>query len=351
MDLPEMLKELVWRVAYFRRNIESWTLLAESFKPSTTNEERDLRIKYNTLKVLMELKAFYESASSLTPMAMINAYTWNDTNPLNPSWSHVSNGDAGFSLMKPPYWPAKNMALSSTFEKKPNRPLYNPNLRISTGLKTPINDTLIRTGVSTTKEDALRIQASNPFNFASNSSTSLDGVPAAENINQDIEMVIESAKMIMNSYGAPYTTTRGEDCTRWLFNSRNTAMKAIALIVQECPWFIQTLNYFNFFNNAVTDTIASIKPTEDYTQIYGHFESADDSIADSPRHLLTPLWSTQSNTVSSKQINELSNKGIFQIQYYDSDGLIPENSAPQDLLLIYCNNTYEANSFATNKPA
>ena len=325
VELPQSLKELLWRVAYFRRNQRSWKLLTDSFKPSTTYYTLDETIKNNTLKVLEEMMAFYESASTLDPVF----------------WKATTN--AGFFLHKPPYWPAANVAMRSGSTIK--HPVYNSSLRINTGLQTALDATKIKNGVVTTKKDALRMQAGNPFNHTTNAAQ--NGVPAAENISQDIQMMIESAKMILTSYGTPYTTERGEDCTRWLFNTRNLAMKAIALITQECPWFIQAINNFNFFNDGVVSCIGRLKPAGDYTQIYGHLESADDSAVESPRHLLTPLWSTKANIDSSLQLSSLATQGTLQIRYFNTDGA---GGTPQNLLSIYCNDTYEANSFATNYP-
>lgn len=323
MEFPQSLRELLWRVAYFRRNQRTWDVLIKSFKPSTTHYDLDETIKNNTKKVLEELLAFYESASTLDPIL------WKST--VGPK----------FFLQKPSYWPAANVALNSNSANK--HPVYDTNLRIESGLQTPLDASAIKNGVSTTKKNALRMQAGNPFDFTSDETK--NGVPAAENLTQDIQMMIESAKMILTSYGSPYTTERGEECSRWLFNSRNTAMKAIALIVQECPWIIQAINSFNFFTADIINNIGSLKPAGDYTQIYGHFESSDDSKVDSPRHLLTPLWSTKAN-INSSQLSSLETQGTFQIRYFNSEGNPGE---PQDLLSIYCNDTYEANSFATNK--
>ncbi len=352
MDLPESLKELRWRLGYFRRNMPSWRVLTKSFKPATTNQSEDLEIKNNTLAVLDQLETFYESAATL--------------NPTNPNALQALL----FELKKAPFWPSENEVLeipnNSSQNQGSNEPAvdatrvkhpvyfrkdendiqvysgFHRDLQVNTGLPTLADDTMMRDGVNVLKKDALRMQAADPFTD-----------PAAENNIQDIEKCLEAADMIFNSYGSPYTTTRGEQCSRWLFNSRNTAMKAIALVVQECPWLIQAINNFNFFNELVIGAINQMKPN---TQLFGHLESPDQTDAepyfhthslytiDSPRNLLTPLWSDQSN-MFNKPLNELEIQGIFNIQYINLSGSAGD---PQDLLAIYSNDTYEENAFGTN---
>lgn len=325
MEFPQTLKELLWRVAYFRRNQSTWTLLTKSFKPSTTNYTTDVQIKNRTMNVLEKLKAFYESASILHPIPF------------------GSNAGPKFYLQPVSNWPAVDTPVSANSSIK--HPIYtvlgNPDIdqSISTGIQTKIDSTQ-----TAAMKNALRMQAGDPFHHVSNPTTANpDGVSAAENLSQDIQMITETAKMILTSYGAPYTTERGEDCTRWLFNSRNTAMKAIALIVQECPWLIQAINKFDFFNSEIVDIISDLIPDG---QIYGHFESPDNAAVDSPRHLLKPLWDTKAN-INSLNLTALAVQGTFQIKYISDSGIASEH--PQDLLAIYCNDTYETNSFATNK--
>lgn len=321
MDLPQTLKELLWRVAYFRRNESSWRLLTKSFKPSTTNMEVDAGIKSNTIKALNELMAFYESASTIDPILL------------------KSVEDPKFVLKKTPYWPSVDTPVSNGSSIK--HPVYDHSMSSSQGLPTVLDDAVIKqgavikTGLPLSASDALRVQAKDPFtNYA------------AENIVQDIDKMVESAKMVFNSYGLPYTTVRGEDCSRWLFNSRNMAMKAVALVVQECPWLIQAINKFAFFNEYIISQIASIKPSGDYTHLYGHLESADDTLEDSPRHLLTPLWSINAN-IADVPLSQLQTKGRFEIVYYNTNGTA---GTAQNLLNIYSNDTYEPNAFDTNNP-
>lgn len=321
MDLPETLKELRWRLGYFRRNHASWSLLNDSFKPSSTDETLDASIKANTTKVIRELKAFYESASTLDPLLYNKA-----------------KGNILFGVKRPGFWPSVNVTLPSDVNKGANlqakHPVYDASKMISSGLPTAIDGSAISSSVSDLKKNALRVQAANPF-----------ANPAAENNVQDIEKCIEAVKMVFNSYGSPYTTTKGEDCYRWLFNSRNTAMKAIALAIQESPWIIQIINNFAFFTQNVIDAIASLKPGAGaYAQLYGHIETQDDSQADSPRNHFTPLWSTDANIVA-KPLNQLSSRGTFDIRYINTSGTA---GTPQNLLTIYSNDTYETNNFATN---
>ena len=315
MNPPETLKELLWRITYFRRNEPSWRELTLSFKPSTTNFSADETIKNNTIDTLNALKAFYESASMLDPKL------------LNSNTSH-------YYLRKPAYWPAKNVVTKSPL-KSPM--VYDSAQQINTGLTTSVTDgTNISSAVTTKKADALRMQAADPFASI-----------AAENISQDVESILETAKMILTSYGRPYTTTRGESCTRWIFNTRNTAMKAIALIVQECPWFIQAIKKFAFFNANMISMITGLNPN---TQLYGHLESADNAAVESPRHLLTPLWSNVPNieiASTSKLLSSMATGGTFNIAYINTNGVV---GTPQNLLAIYCNDTYEPNMFATNYP-
>lgn len=319
MDLPETLKELRWRLGYFRRNNASWSLLNDSFKPSSTNEELDGSIKYNTTKVIREFKAFYESAATLDPLL------YKATNFL-------------FGVKRPGFWPSVNTVIPADEDRgadlQGKHPVYDRHTMTNEGLQTPLNSTSLSDAIADLKKDALRIQAANPFVN-----------PAAENNVQDIEKCIESAKMVLNSYGSPYTTTKGEDCYRWLFNSRNTAMKAIALVVQECPWLIQAINNFSFFTQEMINAISSLKPgAGEYAQLYGHIETQDESKADSPRNHFTPLWSSNANIVE-KPLSELSSQGTFEIVYVNSSGIA---GTPQDLLAIYSNDAYEANNFATN---
>lgn len=327
MELPLSMKELLWRIEYFRRNKSSWYLLIDSFKPSTTNAQEDENIKRNTIKALDELTAFYESVSTLDGILFKSS-----SSPL-------------FTIGKTPYWPSENVPVASGSNIK--HPVYKQSLQSEKGLQTPIDNTNIKNGVTLSTKNALRVQSADPFimqNANGTVASGSHGSVSAENIVQDLVKVIESAKMIFTSYGSPYTTERGEDCTRWLFNSRNTAMKAIALMVQECPWLIQAINRFDFFTTAVVNQITGIKPAGTYAHLYGHLESADDTLEDSPRHLLTPLWSGNANTKNST-LADLAKQGVFNITYFNASGTA---GTPQNLLGLYCNDTYEANAFSTN---
>lgn len=329
MELPLSLKELLWRIEYFRRNRTSWHLLVDSFKPSTTNAQEDENIKRNTTKAIKELTAFYESASTLDG-TLFNA----SSSPL-------------FTIGKTPYWPSENVPVDDGSDIK--HPVYNHLLSSAEGLQTDLEASSIKDGVNLSAADALRVQSADPFIIqganGTVSSTS-HGSVSAENIVQDLSKMVESAKMVFNSYGVPYTTVRGEDCSRWLFNSRNTAMKAIALVVQECPWLIQAINRFDFFTGDVIDQITGIKPAGTYAHLYGHLESADDTLEDSPRHHLTPLWSGNAN-VADSTLADLPKQGVFSITYFNASGAA---GMPQNLLGLYCNDTYEPNAFSTNNP-
>ena len=331
MELPLAFKELLWRIEYFRRNRSSWHLLVDSFKPSTTNAQEDENIKRNTTKAIRELTAFYESASTLDGTLF-----------------KASNSPL-FTLGKTPYWPSENVPTVQGSTTK--HPVYNHLLSSEKGLQTPTNNasTKIKSGLTLSAQDALRVQSADPFimqNANGSVASGSHGSVSAENIVQDISLMVESAKMVFNSYGVPYTTVRGEDCSRWLFNSRNTAMKAIALVVQECPWLIQAINRFDFFTTAVISQITGIKPAGNYIHLYGHLESADDTLDDSPRHHLTPLWSNKSN-ISEYTLANLPKQGTFNITYYNNSG---NAGTPQNLLGLYCNDTYEPNAFSTNNP-
>ena len=194
---PKTFQELVWRVSYMRRNRSSWRLLTDSFKPSTTNYDQDQTIKDATAAAIDKLEFFYESAATI--------------DPYNPG----KEGEKFLLRLKKAVQPAMSSA----------------------GINTSLtNDTL---------KQYTRIQAQTPISepTAANDKASA----AAENIPQDIEKIQEGVTAIMNSYGNPYTEARGETCTRWVFNSRNTAFKAISLLTQEYPWLMQLIKNFSFF--------------------------------------------------------------------------------------------------------
>ena len=288
-----------------RRNRSSWRLLTDSFKPSTTNYDQDQTIKDATAAAIDKLEFFYESAATI--------------DPYNPG----KEGEKFLLRLKKAVQPAMSSA----------------------GINTSLtNDTL---------KQYTRIQAQTPISepTAANDKASA----AAENIPQDIEKIQEGVTAIMNSYGNPYTEARGETCTRWVFNSRNTAFKAISLLTQEYPWLMQLIKNFSFFT---ADVISSIKNQSNGNppglapsgQLYGHLESADNDNVDSPRHLLTPLWSETANieNVSLANLNTTGASGTFKMQFMNTSGSAAGN--PQDLLAIYCNDTYEQNAYFTNKP-
>lgn len=293
LEYPATLQELIWRVAYMRRNRESWRLLTDSFKPSTTNYQTDISIKNATFAQIDKLEAFYESAATIDP-----------------------------------YDPARSGEKFLLRLKKAVNPVPS-----STGINTNL--------ANATQAQYARIQAANPVSVPV---TGADASAAAENIPQDIERIREGVVAVFNSYGSPYTETRGETCTRWVFNSRNLAFKAIALMTQEYPWLMQIVKNFDFFTTNVVSMITGMAPTG---QLYGHLESADDSNVDSPRHLLTPLWSGTAN-ISTAALGSLTKTGVFQLQYTDLTG---QPGAIQNLLKIYCNDAYEQNAYFTNKPA
>lgn len=304
LTFPETLQELIWRVSYMRRNRESWRLLVDSFKPSTTDMERDLLIKDNTLDAILKLEKFYEAAATFDPRSC---------NPSNPnSEAYVGNF-------------ARAMEGSGTDGR-------------NTDLSVEAN------------QRQTRVQSVNPISQTGN---------AAENIVQDVTRLHSAVAAVFNSYGIPYTETRGEVCHRWIFESRNTAFKAIALLVQECPWLMQIVKSFDFFTADVVSVISNqLKAT---TQLYGHLESADETV-DSPRHLLTPLWSDDANITAitevdgepactniGKKLDALGVQGKFTISHVKWTDAGDVESAEQDLLAIYCEDTYGQNAQFTNE--
>ena len=337
LSFPETFQELAWRVAYLRRNRDSWRQLVYAFKPSTTNLQQDLEIKDNTLAVIDKLEQFYESAA-----------TFDTRHPDGTSWL--------VTLKQAKAWPRKTRANSVPIPFDPIKVDGTPieadaTLGLNTALETTLNDTVLdSTDASSTVKNALRMQALNPF--ASH---------AAENISQDILKMQQGMRAIFNSYGIPWTETRGEFCYRWVFDTRNAAFKSVSLLVQEYPWLMQAVKTFDFFTaDVVTAITEGLAPT---SQLYGHLESPipnpddpDDNAdkVDSPRHLLTPLWSESANT-AVKTLSTLEKNGTFTLQYAPEDIEIAENSdlntalgEPQDLLRIYCSDTYETNAYGTN---
>ena len=319
LEYPATLQELIWRVAYMRRNRESWRLLTDSFKPSTTNYQTDISIKNATFAQIDKLEAFYESAATI--------------DPYNPALS----GEKFLLRLKKAVNPVPS----------------------STGINTNLSNA--------TQAQYARIQAANPVSVPV---TGADASAAAENIPQDIERIREGVVAVFNSYGSPYTETRGETCTRWVFNSRNLAFKAIALMTQEYPWLMQVVNNFDIFTNDVVSTIGKLNRVNgSVPQLYGHIESPSNETV-SPRHLLTPLWSASANipaniptrtsdgTISPildasgvvKQLGGLAKKGAFTIRHVtkNADGTDKLGTA-QDLIKIYCEDTYEQNAWFTNK--
>lgn len=339
LSFPETFQELAWRVGYLRRNRDSWRQLVNAFKPSTTNLQQDLEIKDNTIAVIDRLERFYESAATI------------DTrHPDGSSWL--------VTLKQAKAWPRKVNASGVPIPFDPinvdGEPIAaDAGLGLDTGLETSLNDTVLDgTDPTSTSLHALRMQAANPLSSH-----------AAENITQDILKMQQGVRAIFNSYGVPWTETRGEFCSRWVFDTRNAAFKATALLVQEYPWLMQIVKAFDFFTADVVTAISEgLSAT---TQLYGHLESPvpnpndpDDAAdkVDSPRHLLTPLWSADANTVA-KTLDTLGKNGSFILQYAPVNVEIPANSdlrtalgAEQDLLSIYCSDTYETNAYGTNYP-
>lgn len=306
LEYPKTFQELVWRVSYMRRNRESWRLLTNSFKPSTTNYTTDVAIKNATLAAIDAIEYFYESAATIDP-----------------------------------YNPKLSAAEKFLFRlKRAAKPSMS-----SAGIDTDLSNATLK--------QYTRIQAANPVSVPN--ATNDKNSSAAENIPQDIEKIREGITAILNSYGSPYVTERGADCTQWVFNSRNTAFKAVSLITQEYPWIMQIIKSFPFFTADVVNSIknksnanpAGLAPTG---QLYGHLESALNENVDSPRHLLTPLWSETANIESTNltALNTSGSTGKFQIQFTNTSGT-PSNA--QNLLAIYCNDTYEQNAFFTNSLA
>ena len=330
-DLPETLKELIWRVAYLRRNRSSWRLLVDSFKPSTTDRARDIAIKNNTDAVIDQIELFYEAAATLDLINIAKA-----------------DGSGTWQIRLARAYPRSSSPTET-----------------STGQQTNYADAA--TGKLT------RMQAKVPYFGAAQTATDLytsNANSAAENIVQDVEKIQEGYRAIFNSYGVPYTENRGETCTRWAFNSRNTAFKAIALLTQEYPWLMQVVNNFDIFTNDVVSTIGKLNRVNgSVPQLYGHIESPSNETV-SPRHLLTPLWSASANipaniptrtsdgTISPildasgvvKQLGGLAKKGEFTIRHVtkNADGTDKLGTA-QHLIKIYCEDTYEQNAWFTNK--
>lgn len=308
MQYPQTFQELAWRVSYMRRNRASWRLLTDSFKPSTTNYQNDQNIKDATYAAIDRLEFFYESAATIDPFDPIT--------------------DGGKFLLR---------------LKRAAKPALS-----SAGLSTDIT-----TEANTLLRQYTRIQARVPVSAPG--TVNDRNSAAAENIPQDIEKIQEGITAILNSYGSPYVETRGATCTKWVFNSRNTAFKAISLITQEYPWIMQIIKEFNFFvasvKQAIVNKTSATPPglAPDGVQLYGHLESSDDNDAkiDSPRHLLTPLWTATANIDGATDISSLGINGTFKLKFIDKDG---NASDDQDLLLIYCNDTYEQNAYFTNKP-
>jgi len=330
-EMPDSFKELLWRVSYLRRTEESFRQITTSFKPSTTYRERDLEIKANTLKILNELARLYQTASSL-----------HVPNPNNTGNQTANSSKWLMWLKTAEKWPYADTKIGQTNYK---RPVLNKKYMVSTGKDTVLGSGKLGTS-STTAANALRMQAQNVL-----------ANPAAETIVQDIEKAANGAKDILNSYGSPYTTFKGEICTRWLFVSKDSAFKAVSLLNQEYPWIIQALYSFNFFTSQVVDYIKQFKPS---TQLYGHLESADDTEEDSPRHLLAPLWSDDSCAefnlylrdnssgydASDLKIGSLHTSGQMNVKWHGSTGAA--SSTYINLVPFFTQNTYEANQFGTN---
>ena len=104
------------------------------------------------------------------------------------------------------------------------------------------------------------------------------------------------------------------------------------------------VSYITNSYNINNPELSGLKPN---VQLYGHIESADNANVDSPRHLLTPLWSGTAN-IRNTALGSLSSTGIFKLNYTDLSGNL---ASEQNLLNIYCNDTYEQNTYFTNKPA